>query len=537
MRLLRSLFVLCALGSGCPSPSAFDGGITVLPQVFITVSPATVIGTHITGTTTVSGCPQVTQVQILATDESFIVDANFTGNPSKWAIAPSLLNRFYQVKGIALPLSLMAKVVCDDGRTNLSTPVTVTYFPAASVVSVPGRQQVPDSFIAEGGLSGTATTFIGCIVNNDNGVGLARTDANGRILKQNTGALPFNCTYNSVISERSKVNFTHWLMEPGVGAFAFDQDLNVTNAMTGAVRRMAVSGDSSAILWMEDIDVKSNRLLRVGTTPGATKREMWAVEFPYLMNSTPVIDTGNGWIYTSSWQYNQGTGAANIVMIKYALADGAILNATGGKVPVLIPQMFGTVNRPIQPNGAFNVDGTLLYMPLMVFDANQNITSAIVACASGAPDCTGPSRRWTSAIFPTAVKLVLPFNQGNFIAGASDTEVYFVSSTDGSTQNLGGQPLRPKGSLQTLAVQPGAGADFYILNGPEGGYPSEIVATDAPSKGELWRLSLGSGVTPASAMFVAIDEGGQAWLRVGFDLVKPLTLTDYRNARGATPMP
>jgi len=537
----RTLMFALMLGAGgctCIDDPKVDGGIIApKPKVFITVQSSTIIGTKIKGTTTVSGCSSVTGVDILAADQSFITNGNYVGNPSNYEIDPSLLNRFYAADGFALPLSLVAKVTCDDGRTNLSQPAFVTFLPVASVVSEPSVQKAPDSFVAEGGLGGTATTFVGCI-GFAQGRSLARIDANGTIIKENR-ALPFPCSYYSTITERSKANFTRWLMEPGVGAFAFDQDLTITNQILGPLKQIAVATDSSAVFWLEDID--QNQLIRANTTPaGPGQPTLWSVEFPAEMNSTPVIDNGNGWVYTSSFQYRMGSGVGVVTMVKYALSDGTILNATGGFTPALLTQNFGlNGNKPLTPQASFNIDGTLLYLAVLSFDANQNITTNVLACATGAGGCENTSRRWASPIFPTIVNTVVPFSNGNFIAAASSTEVYFLSSTDGSIRNLGTKPQIPTGSLRVKALQPGRGADFYMLDGPatDNSYPNEIIAIDSPMNGLLWQVSTGGGETPTNGMFIATDDSGQPWLRVGNELIKPLKNTDYRTARGATPLP
>ncbi len=533
-KILLCTAVLFACGCIVPHGSTDAGFPGVLPQVTLTVENSTVIGNNIKGSVTVSQCAKVTQVQLLASDQSFIADANFSGNPTQWQIAPDLLNRFYAAKGIALPLSLIAKVVCDDGRTNLSQTVSVTYMPVATVRSTPGVQVLPDSFIAEGGLGGTATTFLGCIQVNDAYV-LARLDTNGTIVAKNEG-LPFNCSANSVITERSNVNFTRWLLEPGLGAAAFDKNLNITNFILGKFQRIGVGRDGNAILW--DDDLPKGQIHRVNTAP--SQSEAWKLEFPANMIATPIIDVANGWVYTASWQYDMGTGTANIVMIKYAYADGAILNLNSGTtmVPALRTLNYGTNgNKPIVPSGEFNVDGTLLYLPLTTFDVNQNARSSVLACGTGAGGCQDSTRRWTSIVFPSVVSTVFPFSNGTMIAAASGSEVYFLSSTDGTVKNLGVAPTRPSGGLQVIALQPGLGTDFYIFNGPASGYPSEIVAIDAPERGELWRLSVGNGYSPSTGMFLAVDDSGQPWMRVGLNLVKPLTNLDYRTARGATPLP
>ncbi len=95
---------------------------------------------------------------------------------------------------------------------------------------------------------------------------------------------------------------------------------------------------------------------------------------------------------------------------------------------------------------------------------------------------------------------------------------FTLSVTDGSIQNPGGAPLRAAGTMQVKAEQPGRGADFHLLNGVvNGDYPAEIVASDSPMGGELWRILAGTGATPTTGMFVACDDSGQAWLHVGTD--------------------
>jgi hypothetical protein len=328
-------------------------------------------------------------------------------------------------------------------------------------------------------------------------------------------------------------------MEPGKGAFAFDKDLNITNTIVAAVSQIAVARDGSAVMWAED-GAKLDQIMRANVQPVSVNQPaVWAVDFPYLMNATPVIDSNNGWVYTLSWQKSMATGIGNIVMLKYSFADGSLLNAVDNKVPVLISQDFGTINTAIEPFGSFNVDGTLVYVPLIGFDANGVASSVVVACGTGVGGCQGNARRWQSPTFSTAVTTTLPFSSGNFIAAASDLEVYFLSVTDGSIQNIGGlRPLRPGGNLRVKALQPGHGADFYLLNGPEAnGYPSEIIATDSPMSGELWRLDYGSGSTPLAGLFMAVDDANTAWVRIGSDSIQALSLADYRTARGATPMP
>ena len=99
--------------------------------------------------------------------------------------------------------------------------------------------------------------------------------------------------------------------------------------------------------------------------------------------------------------------------------------------------------------------------------------------------------------------------------------------------------LSPEGGLVVLQVQSGAPPNaqaFYLLNGPppQEGLPApqplEIVATDDPAKGELYRYQINAG-----SISVAMDEPATLWMRAGGSLVRPLTLGEYRQVRPVTP--
>jgi hypothetical protein len=133
----------------------------------------------------------------------------------------------------------------------------------------------------------------------------------------------------------------------------------------------------------------------------------------------------------------------------------------------------------------------------------------------------------------------VPYAAGTRLAAIAAQQAWFLDTTNGAITNKGGASLAAEGGLVVLQVQSGAPPNaqaFYLLNGapPQAGLPApqplEIVATDDPTKGELYRYQVSAG-----SLSVAIDESGTLWMRVGGSLVRPLTLNEYRQVRPVTP--
>lgn len=511
------------------------------PQVFLTVLESTVVGDSVRGKVSVSGCTDVTQVQILQ-GGAFLADAMFTKSPTDFVLPAALFSNLYPRLGIAASLVLTAKIVCGDGRTNTSQPVGVTFFPVASKFSMGGQQVMPDAFVAEGGLGGVPTTFLGC-VGTSIGTALGRANASGVVTQYNE-SLPFACGYDTEISERSPVTGTRWVLQPGKGAYAIDANLNITAQYADDLQRMAVARDGSGIFWSSGPQTTTPFAVKLHPMGGGSAI-LWAAPAGGLINTTPVVNEADLTVTLATWQYNIGTGVGNIVVFKYNFLTGALVNGVGMPAgpPIVYSQTYPMGNQPFTPYAAFNRDGSLIALPLLSVDTSGTVRTTILACATSpmASQCTGSDRRWTARTFDGVVNLVLPFSAGNYFAAVGPYQAWFLDPQNGTVVNLGEQPLRPTGSLQVLGVQAGAGSEFYLLNGPAsetgGTYPIEIVATDKPESGELWRFSQGSGESPLAGLYLAVDEGGQAWLRVGPDQVKPLTNVEYRAARGMTPIP
>lgn len=562
MLRLVSAGILALLLGGCPveQPAPIP---PPPPRAFLSFPNTTILAPSIKGSLTTTGCRKVAQVQILESG-NFIADARYSGEPTSFELIPSLFNSIYPQRGFATPLSLTAKVVCEefntqaDGgmtvREGLSQPIAITFLPVSNVRTDMGRQTLPDTFVAEGGVGGQPTTFVGCVGTNT-GSALVRVDQNG-VIRAVNASLPFACSYSSGITPLNATTQTRWLWVSQVGTFAFDGNLNITAVYQGFVSKITVSPDGDAVVGIEELQAPTSRseILRLRVRPtGGQPVKMWSsldgpfsTGFPGSMNADLVVDTGNRRVFASSWQKRASEMFGRMAVLIYNYDTGTLVNGdTNGMVPALLEFAFpDLVNRALTPIAAFKEDGQLLYAPVLVVDRNNMFSTTVLACATNTPGCQGSARRWTSPTFQGELTTVVLFSRGNFLAVLGPYSTYFLGANDGQVKNLGGvQPLRPSGSLVTLGVVPGKANDFYLLNGPPPPdqntptFPTEVIATDAPSTGELWKFEVQGGSQPANSLYLAVDDNGQAWMRVGVDQVRPLGLMEYRNQRGATTPP
>lgn len=516
------------------------------PQAFITVNEANVIGGEVKGKVNVSGCKTIAGLELLEGNNFLQNIGNPDGgtkSPTDFSLSPGTFATFYGQRGISTSLTLKAKVTCDDGRTNASQPVGVKFFPVTSRLAGPGGAQVvPDTFLAEGGVGGTPVTFLGCALTEQGGTTIARVDALGTVLGITT-AHPFDCTADTIISERSNTMGTRWVMQPGAGAYAINQNLDVVRQISGNAKRIGVGKNGSAIVWLDE-QATMQRVVKVDPFPNSTNE--WAYQTSAIMNSTPVIDEGTNSVWFSMWAFIPGTmRKSQTSAFKLNYNTGQLLNPfPGGSDPgVLYEQIHSQsdIDIPLMPEGVFNSDGSLFTMPLMSYTNGVVISTTIVHCPTSGIVCTPQTRRWASQTFPTMLRAVVPFSQGNYLAAIGPFAVYFLNAQTGTVANLSEVPIQPSGSNIVVAVQPGQGSDFYVLTGPNynelRSYPNEIIATDSPGAGELWRMEYGSGESNLNGVTMGIDDNRQAWLRVGTDLVKPLSNAEYRMARGPTVIP
>jgi hypothetical protein len=540
--------VLVVLLIGCPPESTPPPAPTPPPSVFLNIGESTIIGSQIEGNVSVSGCNAVTQVQILEGD-TFLADAKYQTSPMNFVLPASLFNARWGTLGFAASLTLRAKVICDDGRSNTSQPRGISFLPVEKTAPL----AMPQSFVAEGGIGGTPVTFIGCAGLVDNGLNinaLARFGTDGDLKASNTELSP--CTDSLVISPRNLATGTRWVMQPGqFAALVRMSDFKIVKrvglgsvSVSGIARtipllggtdmkalRLGVGKDGSAVLFSDDV-IKP--FICYITPVENDSSSDWCTEFPETMNSDPLVDSASGVVWTSSWQFRSGNPATgNTVLLKYQLRSvpgGATAGDLLSGAPIIKGQQFGLINTPIVPEATFSANGSLLYLPFLS-EANNIISTTILACPTQVAGCMGAVS--ISKTVPGVIDNIIPFAGG--VAALGRYQILFLTDR-GVVRNLSEQPLRPSGNSIFKSAQPGLGSDFYAFAGPNNGsvFPSEIVATDKPESGELWRVSYGTGENALASFSFAVDEAGRAWMRMGTHQVKPLSNTEYRTFRGPT---
>ncbi len=530
--LLLAAVSFCAACSSNGSTTAGGGsGMLDPPQVFLTSNDTVVIAPTLKLRAQVSGCTKVVGIEILQGKRRLITFDN-PKVPFEFELQPSLFDPLYQTAGIAANLNLVARGVCDDGREGKSLGLTLQFFPVENVVPpVTGNTTaLPDAFIAEGGTGGTPTTFIGCVGIGSGKTTIARFDTMGKAVSVNLTP-PFNCSYNSLISEKNPGTGTRWLLEPLIGLYSFDSnptaDLNIKRSFTGkAVKFLGVGPDGDALTY-DSQALPIPLLYRVSRLPGGIS---YQTEMNGIMIGNPVVSQGEIRIVT--WVGSLAVFTGEIHVSRYNYASGLKLSEV-----TLATIEFGEFNTPKPPVAIFSADGKVVYFSFQTVTTGMRTTSGVAACASdSAVGClSGGAGSWLSPTLDTVVAAAIPFSNGTMIAAVGATKTYFLSATDGKIINVFNAAIKPSGSMETFTAQQGNLTDFYILNGAaNASYPTEIVAVDNPTTGELWRLTLGGGgQSPLNALNVAVDDGNNAWLRVGPNLVKPSTLSQYRSRKGA----
>ncbi len=505
MRKLLSIISLGAaalLGCGQPTPPPPPDP----PRVTVTPAESSIADRVLPVSITVSGCDEISSLTLYDREE-IVQQVVWAGNPTRIDVEPK---RLKFKTGIAADLSLTAKVTCADGRTNVSNAAPVTFFPVEGVVRNPeGRPIVTDVFVAEG--TSPNVTFIGCSGNENGTTSLVRVDQTGAPVGWNS-SLPFSCSNALWITDVNLASGKRWAVEPGIGAFAFDPALNITAYYIGSVQKLGVGPDGDAVLY--DNQARDTPVKRIAHDTGATK---WGFVTKGVLMGNPSVQDLGVYLPVFADPFGQYQGTVAVQRVNYgtglSIGENAIKQIT-----------YGLGDAPPVPPVQFNVDATVMYFPFQP----QAGSSIVLACATNQDACGGTALKWQSPTLVGNMVLTLPYANGAVIAAIAHQHTWFLDASTGQVLNRDGRAINPNGALVTMAVQPGKGRDFYLLNGSgqPGSLPLEVVAIDDPSHGELWRYE-----RAGTSLMLGIDSAGQSWLRLGQELVKPFPLPEYQLIR------
>jgi hypothetical protein len=480
-----------------------------LPQVTVNVTEPSVVAPSLKLTLSVSGCEQVKSLT-LHDREDLLKTVTYTTNPTPVELA---MNEVRYTRGIAANLSLTARVTCADGRTNTSQAQAAKFFPVAEVIEPPtvDTQVVTDYFVAEG--SGTGAVFIGC----------AKTAAGSRMYrvtranpqKADYVDMPIACSPATTITERTATG-QRWVWTPRTGAFLIDSNLNIT-----AIRReitllqLFVAPDGDALIFTP------TGYMRISRTTGNNlwpEPPVWSF-FPDLI-AAPVFRNAN--TVAIPVQDVNSEGSTDVWV--------GVLDWTQGQwTSFHIIDSFPSI-----PPVALDPTGTSLYVATRL---PNNGGAFIRKCATdGTVDqgrCLNSANRlWTSVDMEGNTALLLPVSGGSRLAVIGAAHLWFLDAATGRVLNKDNKALSPEGALVARIALPAPNNVFYLFNGayPTDSqplpFPQEIIATDGPEKGELYRYTV-----PGNSMTGALDDSGMLWLRVGRKLVKTLPPSQYRQVR------
>ncbi|WNG27909.1 hypothetical protein F0U62_30805 [Cystobacter fuscus] len=493
------------------------------PQVTVSLEETSIVGRGVKLSLSTSGCDQVQRLELF-NDTTFIKQVTYAGNPTPVELARDEIS---YAQGLAVPLSLSARVTCADGRANVSQGQVATFFPVEEVVEPPNAtsQVVPDYFVADG--SGNSVSFIGCAMDGARPY-LYRVDKNSPNSPQRV-EINFPCDATTLITDRKPAGTgTRWVWTPGRGLLSLDANFKVLYSANGAVENLVVAADGNAFLY----NVTGLYLV----TPKGQVR--WSREYTGAANLLPGRPAGDPVHITSGPQAGrvlvplreEHTDTVNIRVVSLRYTDGDLPAGYQYEIDELNPVQAAWT--------AFNDTGTVMYL-----GTQQQGSATVRACALGAnlPACVASnpqSRLWISDPIPGSLAALIPYANNNRLAVITSNRFWFMdvtrkSLTEGRIINKDQQPLSPTGALVGRFAQPGKGEAFFMFNSAPGTsdvpnpYPVEIVATDKAEQGLLYRYQIPGGLS----LYGALDDAGTLWMRAGRKLVKPFSLAEYRQLR------
>lgn len=478
------------------------------PRVSVSVPGASYAGITLPFSVTVTGCARVEALSVFD-GENFLKPLTYQEPSVSGELAA---NEIPYSTGIAAKLSLTAKATCDDGREATSQPQPVSFLPVAQITPPPAgsTQTVTDVFNVEGG--GANTSFIGCTGNANATASLVRVNLAGAELNRQD-AMPVGCNNSTQYTDRNAVSKTRWAWTPSLGAMSLDDGLGITSFYQSPINFLGVGPDGDAVIY----DDSRATIQRLPKTANGTTWQLSTFTQNTIVLGNPIVQS-NGRVALAYFPYALGSqqGPINVSVFDYATG---VQQGTAS----LMTYAFGALTDPNPPPAFFNPAGTSLYVAVRTPDGN----TIVYACNPYANGCD-TSPQWKSATLKGKIVTIVPFADGTRLAAVASNYVWFLDAASGTVLNKGGVGIVPTGSYVVQGVMAGKATDFYILTGAnkQGALPVEVIMVDDPSRGELVRFE-----TQESSLMLGVGDDGQAWLRLGNKLVKPLPLAQYRQVR------
>ena len=520
--LRSTLMVASLLAAAACGDSKGGSGAPDLPQVTITVPEPQLMALSVPVVVTISGCERAVQLDVY--DRGALVRTIYDpGVRTTMEIPPEDINFD---EGLAATLSLTGKVVCSDGRVNTSQPASARFLPVAQVVEpVDEGSVVTDTFIADG--KGADVAFIGCAGTGEGGVQLVKVNVRGEVVAKND-QLPFPCTSGSVITERNSLSKMRWLWDPNVGAFSFNDALEIVGVSDLKVDLFVPAPDGDGIVY--------------DTGEGGTQMKVYRIG--HLTGDIVVTWIPQGFL-TGSPAFIPGTTKAGPLLVVPSFSTDS--TTTSGTMAVeafdynssnrvsytnLKDVSFGFLDSPYTPATSFSADGLTTFLAYPAADGKSYVEACVTFPQAPEPkdncDRAG-NRRWKSPVLQGLASLSLSYANGTRLAAIAPQHVTFLDTETGKVVNKDAAPLSPSGQMKVLSVDGAMGGEFYMLNGgPPAGSSNplarEILVTDKAENGQLYRFELAGG-----SISMALDDTNTAWFRVGRRLVRPLPLQSYRD--------
>ncbi|QSQ14734.1 hypothetical protein [Myxococcus landrumensis] len=529
-RAWRCAFVLVSgLATACggdPPPPVPDP-----PQVALTVPEGNVAGTSLKLRAQVSGCEKVNTLNIYDRDV-FLKAFPYVNGDSPIELLATDIPYAKPLVGIAASLSLIAEVVCEDGRKNTSLPQPAIFFPVARVVEDPEGNQVYAHPLAVDG-SGSNTSFLSCLKTTPGGIErMIRHSASGA--QSGKVDVPTLCNGSTVITPRhtgasgaGSGTGKRWAYTPGRGAFSIFSsgttfqrtsqtpvNLNVNDLTVDPVSGDAIVRSVEGLIY---------RVNHISDVQGGN-----AVKWQYRREFTigdPIgqIVVLEGKVRFASHIAYRDDNSAEVIVEDLDLATGALLTTT------IVRQRTTAFRMPV---GGFSPDGSILYLGYPLPEDK----SVVVACSATLPGCEDATAKWSTGALAGEMKQIATYANGTRVAAATTQRVWTLEAATGIVRNRETRSIDANGALHVKFLLPGnPSTDLFFLNGPapQGStatLPVELVGVDqtAGTNGEgreLFRYQV-----PVS-MGAAFDESGRLWMRTNQKLLQLQPSSQYRSAR------